>query len=97
MKIFEIDEVHWEAAESHEVHWVAAESREFAKSYYALFFGVADLSEVKVRELTDPELDTLVHSGDEDDPNRVNLTFRKRLEQYVASGEVFPMLFASTD
>jgi hypothetical protein len=47
------------------------------------------------REVTDAEMDRIMHSGDEglEEP----VTFRQRLEIEIARGGHFPCLFASTE
>ena len=48
------------------------------------------------RELTDEEMDTLKHWGDEGD-NKEPITFRQELDRMIESGFEFPWFFASTE
>ncbi len=48
------------------------------------------------RELTDEEMDTLLHHGD-DGEHKEPITFRQELERMIESGFEFPWFFASTE
>lgn len=75
--------------------WVAAHSEDDAKKVMNENFAPEDMP--PCRQLTEVEMDTLKHTG-EDGEDRANpLTFRQRLTEYVEQGCKFPMAFATTE
>jgi hypothetical protein len=82
-----------------DVDWVAGEELEAAKEWYlketdqdadeAFFDGEPE-------EIEDSQLDVLKLNFEDECPPRV-CTFREELDRLIASGNTFPMIFASTE
>lgn len=77
--------------EMNDCDWVAAKDMESAIMYYK---GQISEDDRQPGELTSEQLDSLPYHLD--GPSHT-ICFRAQLEQLVATGQAFPMLFASTE
>jgi hypothetical protein len=94
MKVYQISDYDWVAAPS------AGEALAWARACDYIPESEADLLDItcfdEPRELTDEEMDRLIHTGD--DGAGPNVSFRSRLAEYQEErNHEIPYLFASTE
>lgn len=86
-KVFQINDCDW---------WAGYDLKS-VKAAYVKETGVTEEDAFdEPRELTNEEMDTVLHAGDEG-ANKEPVTFRQELNNMIASGIELPWFFASTE